>query len=75
MAINSRLVGYSSIIQLFRQGETLHADHRAVCFLGVGVGEAEVGCAKNISFPNQAGVVVQRSVLLSGYQDALRTVW
>jgi len=34
------MVGYSSIIQLFRKGETLHADHRAVRFLGFRVGEA-----------------------------------
>ena len=68
------MVGYSSIIQLFRQGETLHADHRSVCFLGFRVREAKVGRTKNISFQDQASVVVQRRVLLSGYQDALRTV-
>ena len=68
------IVGYSSIIQLFRKRETLHADNRSVCFLGFRVGEAKVGCTKNISFQDQARVVVQRCVLLSGYQDALRTV-
>ena len=68
------MVGYYSIVQLFRQGETLHADHRSVRFLGFRVGEAKVGCTKNISFQDQASVVVQRCVLLSGYQDALRTV-
>jgi len=62
------------MIQLFRKGETLHADHRAVRFLRLRVGEAEVGCTKNISFQNQTSVVVERRVLLGGYQDALRTV-
>jgi hypothetical protein len=69
------LSGYSSISQLFRQRETLHAYHRSVCFLGFRVGEAKVGCTKNVSFQDQARVVVQRRVLLGGYQDALRTVW
>jgi hypothetical protein len=68
------MVGYYSIVQLFRQGETLHADHRSVRFLGFRVGEAQVGCTKNMSFPKQTSVVVQRRVLLGGYQHALRTV-
>ena len=60
-------VVYSSISQLFRQRETLHADHRSVCFLGFRVGEPKVGCTKNVSFQDQARVVVQRRVLLGGY--------
>ena len=50
VVVTGRVVGYSSIIQLSRQGETLHADHGSVCFLGFRVREAKVGRTKNISF-------------------------
>jgi hypothetical protein len=61
-------------IRLFRHRKARHADHCAVCFLGFCVGEAEVGCTKDISLQNQAGVVVQRRISLGGYQDALGTI-
>jgi NAD(P)-dependent dehydrogenase (short-subunit alcohol dehydrogenase family) len=47
MTLLTQLVSWGSE-PLFRQRETLHADHRAVSLLGFRVDEAEVRCAKNI---------------------------
>jgi len=57
--------------RLFGDGKSFHADHRAVGVLRFRVSESQVGGAQDIAFQNQAGVVIQRRVILF----AIRMRW